>query len=189
MYTGNFYLDRTPEGLFKALNFLNQTRPLKDQLEVDLIGQNTQLYQTLADGMGLGGVVKCKGPCSFSESLREAGQADILLVIDAPSNTSSPFLPSKIVDYLPFKKPILGLTPLSGATADLLYQLGCPVVAPDNALSIASVIEGLIQLWQSQNLQVSTTFDQVACNYDIQKTTRILDGVLERVVRKDRIEG
>ena len=46
----------------------------------------------------------------------------MLLVIDAPADESL-FLPSKLIDYLPARKPILGLTPARGASADLIRAL------------------------------------------------------------------
>ena len=65
----------------------------------------------------------------------------MLLVIDAPADDSL-FLPSKLIDYLPLGKPILGLTPLRGASADLIRRLGYPVVAPDDEAAIAAADRG-----------------------------------------------
>jgi len=83
------------------------------------------------------------------------------------------------VEYMAFRKPILGLTPLSGASADLLHRLGCPVIPPDDVPGIVHAMTELIGLWQSERLQVSNGFDQVAQNYDIRQTTQILNGLLE----------
>lgn len=181
VYTGNFYRSlRTPDRLLEALKIMRQTRPLDDQLEVVFIGLNTERYQQTANSMGLQGIVQCRGPGLFLESLQAAAQADVLLVIDASTSTPSPFLPSKLVDYMAFRKPILGLTPLSGASADLLHRLGCPVVPPDDVPGIVHAVAELIGLWQSKRLKVSNVFDQVAQNYDIRQTTQILKGVLEQ---------
>jgi glycosyltransferase involved in cell wall biosynthesis len=181
VHTGNFYHAlRTPEKLLEALRLMRKTQPLDDQIEVVFIGLNTERYQQTANNMGLQGIVECRGPGLFLESLKAAAQADVLLLIDAPSDNTSPFLPSKVVDYLVFRKPILGLTPLSGASADLLRQLGCPIVSPDDIWGIAEVIKDLLKLWQSNRLKVSGVFDRVAKTYDIRQTTQTLKNVLDR---------
>lgn len=181
VYTGNFFQGRTPEGLLAALQLLNQRQSLVDLLEVVLIGQNVELYQSKAGQMGLGEVVHCNGPLSFVESLQEASRADVLLLIDAPSHGTSPFLPSKLVDYLIFRKPIIGLTPARGASANLLRRLKCPVVDPADLPGIGAAILELLNLWQAGRLAVSPAFEQVAREYDIRETSRSLDGLLHQL--------
>ncbi len=185
VYTGSFYRGkRTPAGLLRALQILQGNRNLPQELEVRLIGPYAPDYQPLAQTLGLGAVVTCSGPLPFVQSLQEAAAADVLLVIDAPSRGPSLFLPSKLVDYLPFKKPILGLTPQEGASADLLRRLGCPVAAPDDAAAIARAVAGLLDLWQTGKLTVSSRFDAVARQYDIRQTTGLLDKILGELIRR-----
>jgi hypothetical protein len=115
--------------------------------------------------------------------LQEAAAADVLLVIDAPSRGPSLFLPSKLVDYLPFRKPILGLTPGEGASADVLRQLGCPVADPDDPPGIARAVAALLDQWQAGRLTVAGAFDAAARQYDIRQTTRVLDNILRGLGR------
>lgn len=183
VYTGMFYPGkRTPETLLQALQSIQRTRPLAEQLEVRLIGPFAPDYQPLAQSLGLGEVVTCSGPIPLAACMQEAAAADVLLVIDAPSDTPSLFLPSKLVDYLAFKKPILGLTPNVGASADLLRQLGCPVVAPDDPEAIARAVAELLDHWLAGELTVSPEFAAVAPNYDIRQTTRILHRILQGLI-------
>ena len=109
-------------------------------------------------------------------------EADVLVVIDAPSNAASVFLPSKLVDYMMFKKPILGITPINGASADLLRRLDCHVIAPDDVQGIAKAVSDLIRMWQWKKLNISTAFESVAQEYDICQTTDTLDKVLKKLV-------
>ena len=60
--------------------------------------------------MGLEDCVSWTEPLYYSRSLKEMADANVLVVIDADFEVS-PFLPSKIFDYLLFDRPILGLTP------------------------------------------------------------------------------
>lgn len=181
VYTGTFYPGiRTPDGLLRGLELLNRRVPLNDQIEFVLIGSGAKMYEPAAREMGLDHLIEFREAVPFVESMQGASEADVLLLIDAPNSASSVFLPSKLIDYLIFKKPILGLTPLQGAAADLLRRLECPVVAPDNVPAIAEAVAELFKLWQSGSLRVSAAFDQVAQEYDIQQTT----GALDRVFRE-----
>lgn len=182
IYTGRFYRGRrTPEGLLRGLQILQRTRDLAQELEVRLMGPYVPAYEALVRSLGLDRVVTCREPVPFEESLREAAAADVLLVIDAASDGPSLFLPSKLVDYLPFRKPILGLTPKEGASADVLRQLGCPVADPDDPPAIAQAVATLLDLRQAGRLGVSPAFDAAARQYDIRQTTKVLDGILDAV--------
>lgn len=180
VYTGSFYQRmRTPLGLLEGLRLLGQDRPLQGQLKVTLIGPNAELYRPAAEEMGLLDVVKFHSLLPFTQTLQAAAEADVLLLIDGSSRAGGLFLPSKLVDYLMFRKPILGLTPEPGASATLLRRLGCPVVPPDEPPAIAHALSQLLALSRSGQLAVPPSFDRVAQEYDIQFTTRLLHGVLD----------
>jgi glycosyltransferase involved in cell wall biosynthesis len=182
--TGRFYRGRlTPEGLLQALQVLQRTRPLAQQLEVRLIGPFATSYQPLVRTLGLEAVVTCRGEIPHGESMQEAAAADVLLVIEGPTSPSL-ILPNKLVEYLVFRKPILGLVPGEGPAADLLRQLGCYRAAPDDPGAIARAVAELLDLWQAGNLAVSTAFAEVAQQYDIRQTIRILDRALLEVISK-----
>lgn len=179
VYTGSFYPGlRTPVNLLKAINILTETKELVTQLHFVFIGSNCRMYKEIADDMGLGKIVEFHDQQPYMESLKVAADSDVLLLIDAPSSNSSIFLPSKLIDYLAFRKPILGLTPVKGAPADLLRRLNCPVVAPDDVTGIAKTIFELFQLWQKNSLRVHEEFDWIAAEYENDKISIILDSVL-----------
>jgi len=104
----------------------------------------------------------------------------VLLVVDAPGDGPSVFLPSKLIDYLPFRKPILGLTPETGASARLLRRLGCPVMRPDDVGGITSALADLIERWRAGTLDVGESFDRVAAEFDIAHTAGQVHDVLMR---------
>jgi hypothetical protein len=82
------------------------------------------------------------------------------------------------VDYLPLRKPIVGVTPEPGATASLLRRLGCAVAPPDDVAAIASALRDLVRRWRAGTLAVPDSFDQVAAEFDIRRTTARLHDVL-----------
>ena len=181
VYTGRFYLGvRTPSALFRALANLNDRMPLADALELICVGPHVIEYQREVAALGLTGVVRLEGRRPKRDADALAADADVLLVVDAPSEGPSVFLPSKLVDYLAFRKPILGLTPANGAAARVLARLDCPSVAPDDEPAIASAIASLVERSRAGALQVSPSFDAVAADFDVRRTTARLDEVLTR---------
>jgi glycosyltransferase involved in cell wall biosynthesis len=139
-------------------------------------------WRTFVRQNGLEAQVRFLPSMPYRESLAAAGAGDVLLVVDAPTEDASPFLPSKLVDYLMFGKPILGLTPAQGVSADLLRQLGQPLAAPDDPAAIAAALADLLASWQRGRLTVSKKFERVAAPYDIAATTERLDGILQTLV-------
>ena len=133
-----------------------------------------------AAALGIGSLVRFRGRVPPAEAARAAADADVLLVIDAPSDGPSVFLPSKLIDYLPFRKPILGVTPEDGASARLLHRLGCPVAPPDDIDAIAAALADLVRRWREGTLSVGAAFDGVAAEFDIRRTARVLHDVLIR---------
>jgi glycosyltransferase involved in cell wall biosynthesis len=179
VYTGRFYGDtRTPAPLFRALARVATSRRLATDVRVTLVGTVVPEHERLARSLGLSDVVTFVGRVPFADSERYAAAADVLLVIDAASDNSL-FLPSKLVDYLPWRKPILGITPCRGAAADVIRSLGYPVVAPDDEAGIAAIIERLIEQHAVGALGPTAQHDSVAASYDIRATARAFAGILD----------
>ena len=180
IYTGRFYDGvRTPDALFDALAKLGQSRSLDGRLLVSIIGGDMAVYERAARARGLEGVVSFDGRVDPVTARDRAARADVLLVVDAPSDGPSLFLPSKLIDYLPLRKPILGLTPHEGPSADLLNALGYPVVDPRSTDQIASAIEAFLDAHAAGTLGPSPQHDIVSRPYDIRETTRAFAGVLD----------
>jgi glycosyltransferase involved in cell wall biosynthesis len=180
VYTGRFYDGiRTPEGFLRALARLRAERALGRELRVSFVGTPIESHARFASTLGLDDVVQFAGRVPFAESMRRAASADVLLVIDAPADESL-FLPSKLIEYLPLGKPILGLTPRCGASADVIRALGYPVIAPDDERAIADALEDLIAARQDGRLTVSPTHQHVAQQYDCRHIARAFAEILAR---------
>jgi glycosyltransferase involved in cell wall biosynthesis len=131
LHTGHFYGIRTPMPLFRALARLNGELPVGETAEFLFFGKMADEFQEYlrANRMDF---VKVMDTIPYLKSLAEMRQADYLLLIDAPlgSSSESIFLPSKLVDYIGSSKPIIGITPSSGASARVLRETGnmvCPI--------------------------------------------------------------
>ncbi len=184
VHTGRFYAGvRTPVTLLRALADLNEREPMTGVLDVTFVGPHTTEFERDAAAMGVGSFVHFRGRVSPAEAATIASDADVLLVIDAPSATTdipSVYLPSKLVDYLPLRKPILGITPNAGASARVLRRLGCPTAPPTDPAAIASALGDLVRRWRDGTLDVGASFDEAAAEFDIRRTTRLLHDVLIR---------
>jgi len=181
VYVGSFYQGRTPETLLRAMHVAIQDAAIADKVELALVGPNARDYAGLVSELGLDDIVICSDPVPFKESIRTMADSDVLLIIDAPVTVNrgiNVFLPSKLVDYLMLGKPILGITPLQGASADLLRSLYCPVVAPTDIPQVAKVIIEMVQAWSRGTLSLADDSIQIIKEYDIQRTTAILDKLL-----------
>lgn len=182
VYTGRFYPGvRTPDTVLAALDGLRRTQEFAGRLRVDFFGRPWRRYARRACDLGLDQVVAFHGRVSPPEAQAAARSADVLLVIDAPSRGPNLFLPSKLVDYLPLRKPILGVTPLEGASADLLRSLGYPIVDPNDVDGITRVFAELLDRWRRGALSPSPSHDEVARAYDIRETTRRFAELLDSV--------
>ena len=148
-----------------------------------LVGTIVPAYVDLARALALEDVVEFTGRVPHDESAALAAGADVLLVIDAPSDNSL-FLPSKLIEYLPLHKPILGLTPAPGATADVLNELAYPMAPPDDERAIQSALEGMLERAATGRLAPSAQHDAVARRYDIACTARAFHDVLMQCVRQ-----
>jgi glycosyltransferase involved in cell wall biosynthesis len=179
VFTGGLYGLRTPVNLFKSLLKINQVSSLDGRLAIEFVGPGSDNYANLVAKLGLEKIVKLTPMVPYQESQNIAAQADVLLVIDAPSGDVNVFLPSKLIEYLAFRKPILGITPLEGATANLLRDLECPVVDTEDLEAIGTVIIDLMRKKEEGLLSVSSAFAANAARYDIAETTRQYIELLE----------
>lgn len=136
-------------------------------------------YARRARELGLERVVTFHGRVKPSKAVAAARNAAALLVIDAPSDGPNLFLPSKLVDYLPLAKPIVGITPLEGASADLLRALEYPIVDPGDVPGIAATFAALLHRHEHGGLRVSASHHEVARAFDIRETTRRFAAVLD----------
>jgi hypothetical protein len=139
-YLGEFYGHRTPEPLLRALQAIARARAeALAGLRFELVGieDHSIIKPEWTEGLPQG-LVNLRAPVAYRESLSLMGQADGLLVIDAPADLSV-FLPSKLIDYMGAGRPILGLTP-AGTAATLIAKLGGWTADPRDALKVQETL-------------------------------------------------
>ncbi|MEX2161703.1 MAG: glycosyltransferase [Anaerolineales bacterium] len=180
VHTGSVYGLRSLKGLMEALVLVKTEPGILEHLDIVLVGRikEQERWQKFAERNGISGSLSFVGQVSYGESLMYASTADVLMIIDAPSEGESVFLPSKLVDYLMYQKPILGLTPDHGATASLLRRLNCVVIPPLESRLIAQELISLLSRWRKKDLNIGRHFARLAREYDMQTTTDALEALL-----------
>lgn len=128
-YVGSFYGLRRPDPILALLAHLEANEPdIAKRLCVEFIGSKLdELARKEVEKFQLISIHFIPS-VTYLESLRLMQNANLLLLIDAPME-KSPFLPSKLIDYIGSNVPILALTP-TGPSADVVKELGGWVASP-----------------------------------------------------------
>jgi glycosyltransferase involved in cell wall biosynthesis len=167
VHTGSLYHGaRAPNGLFGAFRDLLRRTPLDLPLTFRFVGWVPDGTIDSIRDVGVRDCISWTTPLYYSPCLKEMADADVLVVIDADFS-DSPFLPSKIFDYLLFDKPMLGLTPLNSATARFLQRLGYAVVGPSDVEAIKDVLTRLLDAWRSGLLKPTAAHIEARRAYDV----------------------
>lgn len=183
IYTGRFYDGiRTPDALLQAIAGLNAESSLEGKIELEFVGADMSVYAARAGRLDLDRLVGFTGRVSPQQARARAATADVLLVIDAGGPDGNLFLPSKLIDYLPLRRPILGLTPTPGPSAELIRELGYRVTAPDDVAGITAAVRELLKAHAAGRLVASLQHDTVAARFSVAKTTRTFARVLDQAL-------
>ena len=181
VHTGNFYGLRRPEAVLAAIARLISTEQTKLPFLMEFVGGVEEDLRRTTEEMGLADVVTFSGPAGYLDSLAAAASADLLLLLDAPARENV-FLPSKIVDYLMLKRPVLGITPIEGASADVLRRTGSTVVSPDQPEEIAVALRDAVQAWSLTGHAGPVPASAEVARYDVRQTAAEFECVLKVVV-------
>lgn len=184
VHLGSLYGARSPEPVLRALASLPEESA---DVHVRFVGPWRGAHERLALRLGLGERVSFEPRVSYLESLRLAAGADVPLVIDAPGSASAVFAPSKVYDYLPLLKPILGVTEHESPTGRLLSGLGCPVVRPGDVDEIARTLGAMAATRAADGALRSPYGRADIAAYDVGATTESLLTLFAEVARGDEV--
>lgn len=124
VYAGNFYGERTPQDLFMVLRaLLKEKADLAEFINFIIVGKMPTKYIKMIENFGLNNIVNYIGEVTYDKCQEYLLESDVLLNIDAPAELSV-FLPSKVIEYIAYNKPILSIGPEKGTIASLLNKYG-----------------------------------------------------------------
>lgn len=126
-HVGNFYGKRVPDDFIKGVELACKDEEVSRKLLVKFIGKIDMKYLKLIKDKGLQDNFHIMGTIPYDVSQMEMASADVLINIDADDEVSV-FLPSKLIEYLAYQKPIIALSSLVGTTARLLKENGHMVI-------------------------------------------------------------
>lgn len=143
-HLGTFYGPRTPDPLFVGIQRLISRRSAQRRdLRVELVGPLQHRFLQSPAALELPpGMITTLGSVEHVRSLALMGEADVLVTVDAPLE-ASPFLPSKLIDYVGAGRPVVGIT-APGPARDLVRSLGGWVADPRDAGAIAEALAGAL---------------------------------------------
>ena len=188
VYTGDFYTNlRTPEKFYEALAELKVQNPeIAKNIEILFVGKTQDKYISIAENMGLSGMIDFVGVVPYKRSFEYMASGDVLLIIDAASKEASPFLPSKLIEYLAFKKMILGITPEVGASSDVIKKSGGIVKTVEDVGGIKDAIKTCYSLFISGKLCEGIADDAFIDAYSMDNVIKPLTDVFCQLTRETR---
>ena len=116
--------ERDPRPFFRAIARLKKEGRVSPQtLRIDLRASGYEsMYVQMIRDFGVDGIVNLLAPLPYREALRDAAEADGLLLFQAANCDHQ--IPAKAYEYLRLRRPILALTSGTGDTAVLLRSTG-----------------------------------------------------------------
>ena len=131
-YIGHLDKIRTPKLFLQALYELRcEDENLKDKLEVEFYGNLYREDKLYIFDNELYDIVKYKKPISYLESLKKMKEVNYLLHIDANLSEvvdENIFFAAKLADYIGSETPIISITMLEGASANILRDVNALVL-------------------------------------------------------------
>ncbi len=173
---------RTIDDLLAAMTMLDRRIGIRGRIEFTVVGSGSGTGEATAKvaQLALEPLVSFRPQVTYLESLAAMRDSDALVLIDAPARTNV-FLPSKLVDYLLADRPILGITPAVGASADLVRSSGSPLAEPGDIAAIADAIETLLHRHE-EGKPAPVAPDAVRRQYSLDTAATAFAGVLEEAV-------
>jgi hypothetical protein len=134
---------RNPENLIYAYKKLREQNPNSVRFKFRFIGHIDDYILQMIAHNNLTSEVSLEGIKSYEETLEVIRNSDMMLVVEAPLSEGI-FLPSKVVDYLQYGKPILAISPRNGVMSDLIYSYGGGILA--DCSSVQEIYRALLRI-------------------------------------------
>ena len=117
IHSGTLQRPRDPQTFLKAFAKFINTFP-ESKVEVDILGIMEKEDISLIEDLQLQNHVKFLPPVTYSESVKMLSYYHLALIIEADCEEGI-FLPTKVTDFMQYRKPIFAVSPKVGVLKDL----------------------------------------------------------------------
>lgn len=159
-HVGSMNKDRNPDGLWSALQQLIQDNAFASKLSIKLIGQvDHQVFQSI-ENHGLTPYLNHIPFIPHSDVIPELQKSQTLLLPINDTPNSLGVVPGKIYEYLGACRPILGIGPKQGDSAEIIKESGAGQMFEYNDVDgIANQIKSYFQQYEQGQLAVTHSVD------------------------------
>lgn len=137
---GSFYGTRKPDVLFSAIDEMEMAEG--KSLSLEIFGPWHKAYESLTHRFPEKSAkrVRYLGQVPHVQALAKMQEADLLVLVDAPGEGKSMYLPSKLVDYIGSGQPILALS-REGVVATVVNKFGGMVADPNSVSAVTDALK------------------------------------------------
>lgn len=188
-YSGTLYADRRPDVFLRAVSLaIKQCPSLEKKLCVQLVGRIMDMdIEREIRNAGLENQVEVMGYRSHREAVVLLKQSHLLLLLISPESSEG-VVTGKLFEYLASGVHILAAVP-EGEAAEIVRKTSRGfVVNPVDARAQADVICRCFQSWSAHRLKPAADPMSGLEHYNRKHLTARLAGLMDRIVRKKRME-
>jgi glycosyltransferase involved in cell wall biosynthesis len=160
-------------------DFLKDNPTARSITKLTLVGPEDPTTQSLVESLDLKSNVESIGQVSYEKSLRYINSASICVLVEAGFEEGI-FLPSKLVDYIAARKPVLALSPRIGVVADLAARGGIDRVDPGVAEGVRAALSSLYSDFQRGTLPLRGPSEDLTRSFSAQN---VVDGFFQALDR------
>jgi glycosyltransferase involved in cell wall biosynthesis len=142
LHTGALYYGRSLAGFLSAVRQLvDADADFARDVRVRLLGTLDAAARAEVERSGLGARIEVLAQTSHTAAITAMRAADALLLVANTTPGAEATVPGKLFEYLAVGRPVLAVTPLESATADVLRQTGGGWLA--DASSVVAIADAL----------------------------------------------
>lgn len=161
--------------------FAQKNSDLRHHIEVLFVGNLMSFEKTNINRYNLDDIVKTIPPVKHIDALRFQRNANVLLLINHPSEKPTANIPGKLFEYIGMNKPIFAVT-TEGAVKDLLLEYNAFLANPHNPIEISQKIYDIYRLYNANKLSRYTNNairEQLTSEHSVKKLIRFINRVLK----------
>lgn len=154
-HIGSMNKDRNPSALWSTLQRLTADNRFTDSLSIKLIGQVDHSIFEQIDRHQLTNYLNHVPFLSHKEALQELQKSQLLLLPINDTPNSLGVVPGKIYEYLGARRPVIGIGPTNGDSAQILSDSGAGKMFPyDDQTGISDYVLNCFKQYESKQLMV-----------------------------------